>query len=413
MRILHLVHQYMPEYVGGTELYTRWLADGLSQRGHQITVFYRRSMEGTELTHRDDESGVRVWAVAAGPVTPVSRFWATFGERYILDAFCRVIAQTQPNLVHIQHLMGLPVSLAQYVQRMDIPFIITLHDYWWSCANAQLLTNYSQQVCQGPQAYLNCARCALARTGHSRFWPVLPGLMGVLAWRNNLLRQVIQTARKLIAPTKFVGDWYAAHGAPVDRLQVIPHGLPLSGLQPRQTRQPGNPLRFAYIGGLTWQKGVHVLIEAFSGIDQRAELWIVGDESVDPTYAAHLRTLALANVRFLGKLARAEVWKILAQVDVLVVPSMWYETFAFVISEAFAAGVPVMASRLGPLADRVRDEVDGLLAPAGDVVAWRNGLLRFLQDPTLLPRLREGIHPVHTIEDYVKDIESVYQAVLI
>ena len=83
MRILHLVHQYLPEYVGGTELYTAWLADNLSQRGHQVTVFYRRSMEGTELTCRDDENGVRVWAVTTGRVTPVSRFWATFGERHI------------------------------------------------------------------------------------------------------------------------------------------------------------------------------------------------------------------------------------------------------------------------------------------------------------------------------------------
>jgi glycosyltransferase involved in cell wall biosynthesis len=412
MRILHLVHQYLPERVGGTELYTAWLANGLSQQGHQVTVFFRRSVKRMELTYRDDKSGVRVWAIATGQITPVSRFWTTFGQRYILDAFYRVIEQTQPNLVHIQHLMGLPVALTQYIQDLDIPFIITLHDYWWVCANAQLLTNYSQQVCNGPQAYLNCARCALARIDHPRFWLALPGLMSVLAWRNGLLRQVMQAARRLIVPTKFVGDWYAAYGAPVDRLQVIPHGIPLAGLQRRQTRQSNNPIRFAYIGGLSWQKGAHVLIEAFNGIEEGAELWIAGDEDADPAYAAHLHALASENVHFLGKLARAEVWEILAQVDVLVVPSLWYETFAFVVSEAFAAGIPVVASRLGPLADRVEEGVDGLLVPPGDVDALRVALLQFLEDSTLLPRLRAGIRPVHTIEAHVKEIEAVYQAVL-
>jgi glycosyltransferase involved in cell wall biosynthesis len=154
------------------------------------------------------------------------------------------------------------------------------------------------------------------------------------------------------------------------------------------------------------------LLEAFNKLGENTELWIGGDETAAPDYAARLHRLASTNVRFLGQLQRTEVWKILAQVDVLVVPSMWYETFAFVISEAFAAGVPVVASRLGPLADRVRDGVDGLLVSPGDVEALQKTLLRFREDPTLLSRLRSGIRPVCTIEDHVRDIESIYRAVL-
>jgi glycosyltransferase involved in cell wall biosynthesis len=155
-----------------------------------------------------------------------------------------------------------------------------------------------------------------------------------------------------------------------------------------------------------------VLIEAFNSTEKGAELWIAGDENADPAYATHLHTLASENVHFLGKLTRVEVWEMLAQVDILVVPSLWYETFAFVVSEAFAAGVPVVASRLGPLADRVEEGVDGLLVPPGDVDALRVALLQFLEDPTLLPRLQAGIRPVNTIEDHVREIEGVYRAVL-
>lgn len=463
MRILHLVHQYLPEHIGGTELYTHWLTRALSQRGHCVTIFYRRSVEGVGLNARD-EDGVRIWAAWSGLVTSNRRFLATFGEPYVLQAFRQVIAETQPDLVHLQHLMGLPVALVHHLQRLKLPFIITLHDYWWVCANAQLLTNYSQQVCAGPRAYLNCARCALVRAGQPHLWPAIPLITGPLAWRNYLLRQVMHAARRLIAPTQFVRNWYAGRGVPLEKFVVIPHGLeyPSFGSLPEQTpetppippalssprqrgeeretrllsamerelggevipdlsalelgsqgeRNPNDPIRFAYIGGLSWQKGVHILVRAFSQMVPGGELWIAGDESADLAYASRLRTQATPNVRFLGRLSRAEVWQILAQIDVVVIPSLWYETFSIIVSEAFAAGVPVIASRLGPLADRVHDGVDGLLVPPGDWRALRSALLRFLQDPTLLPRLRAGIRPVPTLQEHIQEIEAVYRGTL-
>ena len=198
----------------------------------------------------------------------------------------------------------------------------------------------------------------------------------------------------------------------MDKLQLIPHGLDSPPLRNKQPRKPESPLRFAYIGGLSWQKGVHVLLDAFRGIDGEAELWVAGDESADPNYGSNLRTLASPNVRFLGKLTREAVWDTLYQVDVVVVPSMWYEAFSFIISEAFAAGVPVIASRLGPLADRVHDEVDGLLVPPDDPQSLQNALTRFLHEPDLLPKLQAGIGPVRTVEDHVMEIEALYNTIL-
>jgi glycosyltransferase involved in cell wall biosynthesis len=91
---------------------------------------------------------------------------------------------------------------------------------------------------------------------------------------------------------------------------------------------------------------------------------------------------------------------------------MWYETFAFVISEAFAAGVPVIASQLGPLADRVHHEIDGLLVPPGDVEALHHALHRLQSEPAFLSQLQAGINPIRTMADHVQDIELVYNEVL-
>jgi glycosyltransferase involved in cell wall biosynthesis len=397
----------MPENVGGTELYTQWLAHAQSQRGHQVAIFYRRSAEGKGVKHRKEE-GVDIWSTLNEPLNPMRRFLATWGDSTITEAFAQVVEDFDPDIIHMEHLMGLPVDLVATIRRRRIPYVITLWDFWWVCANAQLLTNYSQEICDGPKAYLNCARCVLARAGTPWLLPALPAIAGLLAQRNHLLHRVMEGANKLIAPMPFVRDWYATHGAPTGNLLVIQPALESAPDASLSKQESNDAIRFAYIGGLSWQKGVHTLLEAFEKVEGPAELWIAGDESFDPEYMARLRARATPNTRFLSKLSRKEVWETLAQVDVVVVPTLWYETFSFIVSEAFMASVPVVASRLGPLADRVHNGVDGLLVPPGDVTAWQEAMQRLVDDPELLARLQANVCPPITLEEHVDQIEELY-----
>jgi glycosyltransferase involved in cell wall biosynthesis len=401
----------MPEKVGGTELYTHWLTQTLRQRGHQVTIFYRRSDDKVGCKARV-EDGIHIQAASTGVVTPTNRFLATFRDPAMTCLFERVLDEVEPALVHVEHLMGHPVSLTRSIQRRGIPYMITLWDFWWICANAQLLTNYSQKICDGPQqGYLNCGRCALARADLSNLGFISPMIAGILAWRNRLLRQVMRGASTLIAPTEFVRRWYTAHHTPTENLVTLQPGLEQPATAPQSTRL-NNVTRFAYIGGLSWQKGVHTVIEAFSGVRGKAELWIAGDLSSDPDYVTQLRSQATPRVRFLGRLSREKVWETLAQVDVAVVPSLWYETFSFIVSEAFIAHTPVIASHLGPLVDRVRDGIDGLLLPPGDVAAWREALQRLVDDPDLVARLRSNVRPPMTLEEHASRMETLYNQII-
>lgn len=411
MEILHIVHQYLPEEVGGTELYTHWLTSAQARRGHRVTVFCRRSEEGKGLDHRT-EDGVDVWSTWNQPLNPVRRFGATWGDAFIAEAFDEVLGDLDADIVHVEHLMGLPVALINTIRRRQIPYVVTLWDFWWWCANAQLLTNYSEELCDGPRGYVNCARCALARAGSPWLSPALPATAVLLAWRNRLLHGVVANAARLIAPTPFVRDWYADHGAPTEGMVVAEPALESRAVTAERNREPGGALRCAYVGGLSRQKGVHVLVEAFDGLEGDAELWIAGDETFDPEYTACLRAEASSNVRFLGKLSRADVWNTLAKVDVVAVPSLWYETFSFIVSEAFVAGVPVIASRLGPLADRVGHLVDGLLVSPGDVTAWRSAFERVIHEPGLLERLTANVCPPLTLEEHATEMGGLYRAVL-
>lgn len=441
MRVLHLLHQYLPEYVGGTELYTQTLAAALQPR-HINAIFYRISREGAGLSHRAEANGIRVWAAWDGLVTPSRRFRATFRAPALHRAFAQVLDEFQPDLVHVQHLMGLPASLLTLLRQRGIPYLVTLHDYWWLCANAQLLTNYDETVCKGPEWWLNCGRCALARAGRGDSRLLGAGLAPLLAYREKLLRPQLQHARALIAPTRFVQSIYSQLGLAPEQITVIPHGieLPVSSEQlpvhnPQSTIHhapftdnqslvsslqslsltisPSPPLRLCYIGGIAPQKGVHVLIEAVNDLSEGVELLIGGDMDALPEYAAALRSQATyPGIRFLGSLSREQVWQTLRQSDLLVVPTLWYETASLIVQEAFAVGTPVVASRIGVMPERIQDGVDGRLFEVGDAAALRTLLLSFIHHPNHLHQLRQGIQPVFTIEQHVAQVEQLYDEVI-
>ena len=153
-----------------------------------------------------------------------------------------------------------------------------------------------------------------------------------------------------------------------------------------------------------------MLIEAVNPLPaDGVGLSIIGDTAAFPDYVTQLRQLARhPGITFSGRLPRNQLWAALAHIDVVVVPSLWYETAALVIQEAFAARVPVVASRIGALGERVRDGVDGRLVPPGDVAALHDLLHQFWSDSSLLAQLRAGIRPVQTIQEHVRAVESTY-----
>jgi glycosyltransferase involved in cell wall biosynthesis len=415
MRILHLVHQYPPEKLGGTEQYTQALARCQAGRSHVVAVFCPAADERFDRPLEPAiEDDVRVYRIPIGSRTPWQVFSSTFTQRSLSQAFQVVLDQFRPDLVHVQHLMGLPLDLIEHVGARHIPFVLSLHDYWYRCANAQLLTNYDETICDGPRAWINCGQCALARAGHVH-WPIaaMP-LAPLFAYRGRRLRRVWACAAQIISPTDFVRDQYQRLGLPVERVQVIPHGIELPADLPTDHHSADGQLRVAYLGSLARQKGVHVLIEAVNSLSDRAlQLSIFGDASVFSDYVLELQQLVRhPGIQWGGKLSRAAVWSALLDIDVLVVPSLWYEASPLVVQEAFAARVPVVASDIGGLREKTLAG-GGLVFPPGDVTALQHILRNFLDHPTDLERLRAAIKPVRTITQHVAELEMVYQRVIV
>ncbi len=409
MRILHVVHQYLPDYVGGTELYTRMLAQALTRRGHTSAVFTPAPQLNDTITR---EEAVAVYRAGVGERSASAVFLSTFREPDLLATFDGVLSAEMPDLVHIQHLMGLPAALVDHIRERDIPVVVTLHDYWHLCANAQLITNYDNTICEGPKAWLNCGRCALARAGHD-LWPLAPAVAPLMAVRQAKLRHVLDRAAAIVSPTHFTRDIHTQMGISAERIRTIPHGIDVpADLPPRVAH---DDFHIGYVGGIAWQKGIDVLIEAMNRFSAEVpvRLTVVGDMGAFPDYADHLRQMAThPGINFVGRIPHEHLWQTLADMDVVVVPTLWYETSSLIVQEAHAAGVPVVASQIGALGEKVRDGMDGRFFPVGDAAALFDILQELAGNSAEMERLRAGIGPVRTLSEHVDDIEALYGRVV-
>lgn len=421
MRILHVVHQYVPDHVAGTELYTQSIAREQAARGHDVAVFTPLNRDDRPPVEMAIEQDVRVYRAMAGARGGTAVFRSTYGHAGLASAFAVVLDGEQPDIVHLQHMMGIPATVGSIIRERGIPYVISLHDYWYGCANGQLLTNDTGEICGGPDRWFhNCGRCAVARAGWRGGasllgWPAAP----VLRRRDALVRPVFENAERVMAPNEFVRRIYAAMGFSTDRITINPLGLDVPPDVAEQSRRAGDTrpagmLRLGYVGSIGRQKGLHVLIEAMNDLPETGvTLDIYGDLAVFPAYAAELQASSRhAGVRFNGQISREALWGELAQLDALVMPTLWYEASPATIREAFAAGLPVIASDLGAPGSMIRHDIDGLLFPPGDAAALRAILQRLLDHPEEIDRLRRGIPAVPTEADHLDRIDETYLAAL-
>lgn len=416
MRIALVVHRFPPASLGGTEVYVRNLARALAE-DHQVSVFYRDDGDGMAFyEQREERDGFRVWRVGRKTIqeerNPLAPFRDTFFNRDVEVAFEHFLEETKPDLVHFHHVMWLSYRLIAQAKRRGLPTLLTLHDYWFICPNSQLIWP-DAQICQGKMFGLNCAHCLTAHSKKAWVKAIRPLVVPIVWLRSGLVRRAALTADRLISPSRFLIDRYVAEGFPAERFQWLENGIDAGRIRAFERQAPTDDrLRITYLGTLAWHKGVDVLVQAAGSLPpERIQLRIFGDlNNIFPEYVAHLQEVANpAHTTFEGRLPNELVGEALAETDVLAVPSIWYENSPVVIQEAFAAGVPVMASRVGAMTEKIAHEKDGLLVAPGDVGAWRRALERLTEEEGLLKRLKEGISPVMTSRQHVEEITRFYE----
>lgn len=411
-RLLFVVHKFPPESLGGTEIYTWSLAKELTSLGHEIHIFYPQHnlAAGQERIERE---GVQIWRVplpdSRFDENPVSQYWHTYRDWGIERHFRRFLAEVSPDLVHFQHVQGVSAQLIQAAAHL--PRIVTLHDYWYFCANSQLIRP-DRRPCAGPsRGCANCVDCATERADLQWMRALRPLVALPFAYRNRYLREMLAGVNLFIAPSQFLRQQYVEQGFDGDQILVMENGLDAEKLAIDTHDLPEPPMRphFGFLGSLAWQKGVHVLVEAFNRISANAALTIYGSEQSFPEYVAQVKALARhPYIRFAGSLDPRQVGTALRQMDCLVVPSLWYENSPLVIQEAYGVGVPVVASRLGAMTEKVGEGRTGRLFEAGNVEALAEVLQDLADHPQKLTSMAQHITPAPAMTLHAAQLLQIY-----
>jgi glycosyltransferase involved in cell wall biosynthesis len=394
MRVLFVTHSYPPFGIAGVERVTEQGAHALAAAGHEVTVLSRRVTGAPPLPGIDRRQldGIDVLTVT-GP-----RLGIDGGYLERLDTiFERVLLEVLPDVVVIAHLMDHSPRYVIIAKRWNVPVVMELHDYYQVCERARL-ERVSGELCNGPSGGKSCeAHC----------FPTAAGERGKWVWRTHLFGLALEHADEFICPSKFVAEIFCGLGVPSARVNVISPALPewmgdLPDTRMLHAREERGPLRIVALGTVIPHKGQHVLVDAL----RRARLasvdcTVIG--SVTRPYADQLRQTADGieglELRMFGAYEREMLPVLLETVDLVVVPSVWRETFSIVVREAFACGVPVVASRIGALAEAVREGENGLLFSPGSAVDLAAMLQALDADRPRLAALSRGIRASDWIGD--------------
>jgi phosphatidylinositol alpha-mannosyltransferase len=338
-----LVSPYSWTYPGGVTRHIEALATELLASGHDVRVLapFDPDVRRTAVLHRGARPQVRPlpeWLVPLGPTIG----WPSNGAvsnlahtPHAVATLRRQLAAGGFDVVHLHEPVA-PVVGWDSLTSTDAPLVGTFHCYSESTP---------------PHA--------------------IAALLGARRKLNHLSARIAVSEAAAWTGRRFYGGSY----------RVIPNGvaLPDGGMPAARTRAPGDPLRIVFVGQAVERKGLPVLLRAFEALRRQvpAELTIVGVE------AQELAPMLLdpEGVTALGRVGDAEKHAALEAADVLCAPSLGGESFGMVLTEAFAAGTPVVASDIAGYRDVVGDGRDGLLVPRGDATRLAETLRDLALDP--------------------------------
>jgi glycosyltransferase involved in cell wall biosynthesis len=359
----------------------------LTARGHAVTQYCLRN-ESIDSMGRLDLASRTIWSQPA------------FQE--LRDLF----RTHRPQIAHFHNTFPLISPAAYYAARAEgVRVVQTLHNFRLCCANALLFRN--GEICEDcvgkaipwPGVLHKCYRDSRAASGATAAMLTVHRALGT--WRRAVDMYIVLTES---SRRKLVGG-----GLPAEKIAIKPNFA-----YPDPGPGTGSGGFGLFVGRLSAEKGVETLLEAWRQLGRALPLKFVGD---GPMKAAVEKAAASdAAIQWLRSLPLDAVYALMGQATFLIVPSQCYENFPRVVIEAFAKGTPVIASKLGAMAEIVADGRTGLHFRPGDPVDLAAKVRQIVADPLDLARMRQAARQefdrAFTVDANYKTLMAIYEEAL-
>lgn len=408
MKIVFITHGFPPEFRGGSELYVERVAHAAREMGHEVYILAGSGdVFPMPKTSFKEENGL--------PVTRIHRTglfvdeWHKSYSPQTEELVREYLLKIRPDLVHINHWIRLSRNLVSTCRDLRIPCLITLHDLWSTCP--QCFRVRDEEFCEREVSEENCMDC-ISKDWWQKDYEIRDELN---LFRTHLLAE-LRGANRLIVPSSSHQNMLAMlTGFPPERFFVVPHPPIFS--MPKKVhpgpRFPEAPLRIGHWGHLYPFKGAHVLLEAVDLLKEpgRVELHIFG-KAHDQEYRSRLDGLAKGKkVIFHGPFTHEDLLE--EPLDLAVIPTLCRESYSFVLDEAFQMGLPVLASHLGAMKERIGK--GGRCFQTGDRKDLAGKIQEILENPPLLRQMEEGIprEGFSSVEEHMARLVEIYREVVV
>ncbi len=442
MKIALTVHHFPPNYNAGAEIYVYRLASWLIRHGHQVDVICVESITyqgpGDITSTYDEYNGIPVHRLYFNHRSSPDSFQQSYDNSLIGGWITDYFRENRPDVVHVNGGYLISAAVIRAAKGLGLPVIVTLHDFWFVCPRITLLKP-SGKLCTVPEDVTECVWCLATEKRRFRWIEIASkGMAGAVvhpylasssttktlgihpdAEQMRRRRQVLLAALKdvdlILAPSEFLRNIFIHQGINSERIAYSRLGLETShwNTTSEATSRETRELQIGYFGQLASHKGVHLLIEAFNRLSfasRPAHLTIYGDPRPFPEYFAQLEKMANGNtfIEFAGRFDNRNVAELMKNVDIAVVPSIWYENSPIVIMEALTAGTPVITSNVGGMSEFIHHNENGLLFQLGNAQDLAAQIQRLLDEPGLADQLAANTRPVRSIEDEMQQMLLFY-----
>lgn len=338
MRILYTYNLY--QEAGGENLWVESEPALMKTRGHPVITYKRDNREIVDFS---------IWQKG-------SLFWRASWSQQSYSEVRELIRRERPEVAHVYNTLPLVTPSVYYACRDEgVPVVQTLYNYRLVCPAATLLRD--GRVCE------ECLNHSLLRSIRYRCYrnsAIQTASVARLLYSHRNRGTWREAVTAYIVPTEFMRRKFIQGGLPAEKVIVKPNfHEPDPGLR---ESSDGSVL---YIGRLTQEKGVRTLLAAWARMENAPRLRLIGDGPLRKELELQARKEGRGKIDILGPRPHSETVSYLKKAKALVLPSEWYEGFPHVILEAFACGVPIVASRIGTLADIIEDRETGLLFEPG------------------------------------------------